>query len=200
MSQNKITTFIIALVSKTSSGKDTCANYIKKEYGIEPIVSFTTREMRKGEVNGREHYFITKDEMSALLQEKDNILAYVKFPKTGIEYCASTYNITENQIRTYIIDPSGLDWLRKNRPDVKVISIYLHLDENLIRERALKRGDKPELIEERLDSEREMFNTFYENHGYDECIDTNKSKEEIYAEIDSIFNKYGIKRQELIKK
>ena len=74
------------------------------------------------------------------------------------------------------------------------IFFTIHLDENLIRERALKRGDKPELIEERLDSEREMFNTFYENHGYDECIDTNKSKEEIYAEIDSIFNKYGIKK------
>jgi len=43
------------LIGKTSSGKDTVARYIKDAYGINQVVSYTTRPKRPCETNGVEH-------------------------------------------------------------------------------------------------------------------------------------------------
>ena len=59
---------IIAIVGKTSSGKDSLAKYIKEYYDIPAIVSYTTRPKRESETNGIEHWFISKEEMAELLK------------------------------------------------------------------------------------------------------------------------------------
>ena len=38
--------YIIAIVGKTSSGKDTAAKYLHDKYGLDMVVSHTTRPMR----------------------------------------------------------------------------------------------------------------------------------------------------------
>lgn len=59
---------IIALIGKTSSGKDTVARYIKASYGINQIVSYTTRPMRSHETDGVEHYFVSKERMTEVFR------------------------------------------------------------------------------------------------------------------------------------
>ena len=185
---------IIALQGKTSSGKDSAARFIKETYGIEPIVSYATRPIREGEVNGREHYFISDEEMDKIVADKESLLAFVQFPKTGYRYCASVKDLSENVVKTYIIDPSGLQWLRDNRPDVKVISIFFDLSEDIIKERALKRGDKLDAIENRLDSEREMFDEFALSGNYDVRIDTNDTPDNVNAKIIKALGDFGINK------
>lgn len=183
---------IIALLGKTSSGKDTAARYIKEKYGIEPVVSYATRPKRDGEIDGREHYFVSDETMDEITSDKDSLLAFVQFPKTGYRYCASTKDLDDGDVKTYIIDPSGLEWLKQNRPDVKVVSVYFKLPEDIIRERALKRGDDPADIEKRLDSERTMFSEFENAGEYDIEICTDDTPENIQTKLDEFLEKMHV--------
>lgn len=174
---------IIVIMGKTSSGKDSAARFINEKYGIEPIVSYATRPMREGEVNGREHYFVTDEEMDNIVAG-GGLLAFVQFPKTGYRYCSSANSLEDGEIKTYALDPSGLEWMKEHMPkDIKIVSIFFDLSEDIIKERALKRGDRLEDIEKRLDSEREMFDTFKANKGYDVIINTDNTRENVQKEI-----------------
>lgn len=184
---------IIALIGKTSSGKDSAARFIKERYGIEPIVSYATRPIREGEVDGREHYFVDDAKMDEIVSDKESLLAFVQFPKTGYRYCASIRDLSDNVTKTYIIDPSGLQWLRDNRPDVKVISMLFELPEDIIKQRALKRGDNIIDIEKRLDSEREMFDTFALGNDYDIKINTNDVPDNVHEKIVKELDNFGIR-------
>lgn len=179
---------IIAVSGKTATSKDTIARHIKEKYDIPPIVSYSTRPIRENETDGLEHYFINDERMDEIVKDEASMLAFVQFPKTGFRYCATTADLEEDAIRTYIIDPSGLAWLKSHRPDVEIFSIFLDLDEETIRERALGRGDKLEDIEERLESEREMFKDFAESKAYDVRIETNKELKDVLAVVDEIIN------------
>ena len=54
---------LFVVVGKTSTGKDTVCNYMNQRYGIKPVVSYSTREMRSYEKNGVQHFFISDQEM-----------------------------------------------------------------------------------------------------------------------------------------
>ena len=51
--------FILLLVGKTCSGKDTIQNELIKR-GMEPVVSYTTRPPRHGEVDDKTYHFISE--------------------------------------------------------------------------------------------------------------------------------------------
>ena len=174
---------IITLTGKTSTGKDSAAKYIEEVYGIHPIVSYTTRDIRVGEEDGREHYFISDEEMDKL-EKRDDILAWTQFDKTGIRYCASTKDLDDDGIYTYIIDPNGIKWLKEHyKGNAEIISLYFDLSETAIMRRALIRGDIREVIEERLYSEREQFDAFKESGKYDALIDSSKNIDYIHQQL-----------------
>jgi len=61
---------IIVIVAPSGAGKTTIARRLLKEYSkIRFSVSATTRAPRKGEVNGKDYYFLTSDEFSKKVQE-----------------------------------------------------------------------------------------------------------------------------------
>jgi len=189
---------VIALAGKTSTSKDTIAKYIREKYGIDIIVSYATRKIRASETDGVEHYFIDNVQMDELVKDESKLLAFVEFKKTkgqtvGNRYCATSRDLSEDDVVSYVIDPNGIEWLKEHRSDVEVITIFLDLEETIIRERALKRGDKLDDINARLDSERDVFDTFAANLGYDERIYTGDALHIIYEKVDNILSKYGIK-------
>lgn len=181
--------FIIAIEGMTSSSKDTICKYIKEKYGIDMMVSHTTRPKRDYETQGKEHWFDTDEEFDKL--DKNKMFAYTKFPKTNYRYC-TTLEDMKDDVMTYIINPDGVKSLMesKKRMDFDFISIYCNCPIEVIRERAKKRGDKEELIDARIESEKEEFLDFYYKNGYDYCIDTNRPLTEIYKDVDNILSKY----------
>lgn len=172
--------FIIA--GRTATGKDTIAKYLEDNYGIKPIVSYATRPMRAGEVNGREHKFITADEMAMLKEVPAELLAYTKFPGTGHEYCAVTSDLEDGCIYSYLLNPEGIEWLREHRKDVIMEVVGLDLDPDEQRKRALLRGDDPDLFESRRASENEQFTEFLLHA--ENVVNTACSKQEVFSKID----------------
>jgi guanylate kinase len=58
----------------------------------------------------------------------------------------------------YIIDPIGVRVLKSlDLPDIRFVTIYINVPESLRRERAMKRGDRPDVYRKRCLSEREQF-------------------------------------------
>lgn len=49
---------LIFLIGASGSGKDTAADYLCDTYGFHKVASYTTRQRRPGEENGREHTFL----------------------------------------------------------------------------------------------------------------------------------------------
>lgn len=184
---------IIALVGKTSTGKDTVMRYIREAYGIDQIVSYTTREKRVSEEDGREHFFISEEEMDRLFANKNDLLAYATFKNTGIRYCTTTEGVSDDAVFTYIINPIALAEMKNRRPDVEIISILLYLDERIIKKRAHKRGESLEKIEERLGSERDEFDEYLKSEDYDAKINTNKKRQDIYREVHKVLYEKGLR-------
>ena len=59
---------IFFVLGKSCSGKDTIFRYLKekKELKLKTVVGYTTRPMRVGEENGKEYFFVDRDELEKL--------------------------------------------------------------------------------------------------------------------------------------
>lgn len=51
---------MIILVGPSASGKTQIGYSLKKIYGLEKVVTYTTRRMRSGEVNGIDYHLLLK--------------------------------------------------------------------------------------------------------------------------------------------
>lgn len=61
---------IFFLMGKSSSGKDTLYRSLRVEFPqLKPVVLYTTRPMREGEINGVDYYFIDDKTVSSLQSE-----------------------------------------------------------------------------------------------------------------------------------
>ena len=168
----------VIIVGKTASGKDTIARHLNDVLGIKQIVSYTTRPKRENETDGIEHYFISDEQMDAILKNAStNLIAYTRFHKTGYRYFAVDPDIdgTSDETRSYIINPDGIKWMKKNYyGNGKFFTVYIDCDEYTILKRATNiRGDKLDDVIKRLDSEREQFDAFKESGEYDLLFDNN---------------------------
>ena len=102
---------IICIVGPSGSGKTTLANIASKELNIPTLCSYTTRPKRENEINGIDHFFVTKEEMPT----KDKMLAYTKFG--DYEYWASIEQIPADKPIIYVIDEKGLMMLMEEWGD-----------------------------------------------------------------------------------
>lgn len=149
--------FILILVGKTSSGKDTIQKELIK-LGMKSVVSYTTRPPRKGEINGVSYHFITEKDF---LDKKNN----------GFFAETTSYNVAVNggqtwyygsaikdlsQDKVMIANPEGLRTLKKNN-ELNIFSFYLMVDEETIWNRLRQRGDNSEEARRRLNADDEDF-------------------------------------------
>lgn len=58
----------IVLIGASGSGKSTIENELNN-HGFRKIVSYTTREPRDSEKNGKDYWFVTKDTFKDMLAE-----------------------------------------------------------------------------------------------------------------------------------
>jgi guanylate kinase len=162
---------IFAIVGKTASGKDTIARHISETFHLPIICSATTRPMRDYETNGKEHWFVTKEQM-AEMKNSPNVIAYTKMPYTGIEYAATTDMVKGYSDMIYVINPEGIRWFKENgTKNQTMLSIYVDLPDSMIVDRAVKRGDRMCDVMDRLASESKEMNEFRDKHKYNLYVD-----------------------------
>jgi guanylate kinase len=113
------------------------------------IVSFTTREKRPGEIEGKDYIFISNEEFESM-RDSGKIAEYTTY------YGSASYGITMEEINKklskgpafVVVDIEGKKQLEEIYDNTTSIFIYTSPEE--AEQRMIRRGDKPENIAKRL--------------------------------------------------
>lgn len=170
---------MIVLVGESASGKSSIEKYLVDNYGYEKIVSYTTRPSRKGEFDGIDYRFISKEN-------------FLKLKEQGFFAETATYNnwyygtakddYTNDKVA--VLTPHGLRQMKKIENINNIISFYIKVPRRDRLIKILQRGDNIEEAYRRSLSDVGQFDGIedevdfvIENTGYKKDI------EELAAEI-----------------
>lgn len=131
---------IICITGRDCSGKDTLTRALVKKYPelFHFIVTHTTRPIRPNETNGTEHIFYTDDEFDKLITE-NNTISELTF--NGCRYCTLESDFVSDKLNLYIVDPSGILYIKEHFPDFRIMTIYLWVNKYTAILRSMKRQD-----------------------------------------------------------
>ena len=144
------------ILGKMGSGKTTLAKELEKR-GMKRIVTYTTRPIRPGEIDGVDYHFISPEEFNRMVEE-DLFAEYITYNATfgtcSYGSLKEDYFCNEED-KVIVLNPYGLTMVKeKNIPH---ISIFLDPPATVLQERLLRRGDNAEEIKRRLARDEEDF-------------------------------------------
>lgn len=150
---------IVCIVGPSGSGKTTLANIASKELNIPTLCSYTTRPKRENEINGIDHFFVSKEEMPT----KAKMLAYTKFG--DYEYWASIEQIPADKPIIYVIDEKGLMMLMGEWGDkYEIVSMLIKRDKKLLIETVGEERVKRD--HNRVKIDEDSYDAVISNNGY----------------------------------
>ena len=133
-------------MGKSSAGKDTIYKILKEKIDVKPYVLYTTRPMRTGEKEGIDYNYLTNEEMEKYLQEESSKIIESRTYNTV--YGPWTYaTILDNQflLEKDLLMTGTLESYNevikyfKDKKNIKIIPIYIEVEDGIRLERALKR-------------------------------------------------------------
>ena len=145
---------LVVISAPSGCGKDTIINEIVKDMGDEAVisVSMTTRNMRAGEVEGVNYYYVSKEQFEENIRNGE-MLEYTTYGSNyyGTPVGPVKENIRNGKVVFLIIEVEGGENVKKIFPDcvkIFVIPPSMEVLEKRLRGRAT---DKDEIIIERLE-------------------------------------------------
>jgi len=151
---------MICLVGESASGKSTIERELIKNYGMNKVVSYTTRQPRDSEIDGIDYHFITNGQFNELI--RDDFFAETA-SYNGWQYGTAIDDLTDKDA-VQVITPHGLRHFRKI--GIKNIhAFYIKVDRRDRLIKILQRGDNLEESYRRSLSDVGMFSGIE-----DECI------------------------------
>ena len=143
---------MLILVGPSASGKTQIVKILREKYGLNKMVTYTSRTMRPGEKEGIDYFFLTKEEFEKRINE-GFFIEYVVY--NGNYYGTALSQVSSDKV--VILEPTGLKhYINKIRDEVKVA--FLRCSTEIVRIRMKERGDDPEVIKKRLLLDGEVFN------------------------------------------
>lgn len=113
---------------------------------ISKVISYTSRPIRNGEVNGIDYHFVSK---KFFTENKKDFIELV-------EFAGNFYGVHKNSIQkginVIVVEPEGYIQI-KDKDIANIFGVYLEVTTDKQIERMLARGDNPEDIEKRLNSD-----------------------------------------------
>lgn len=137
---------LIVLSSPSGGGKSTLANYLMTLYPeIRFSVSCTTRKKREGEIDGKDYFFLTKEEF----EEKVGNGEFAEYEQIFGNY----YGTLKSEIKKHLnsgnsilfdVDVKGAVSLRKNFPDDTILIFIYPPSFDELKRRLEKRSTESE--------------------------------------------------------
>jgi guanylate kinase len=132
---------LVTITGPSCSGKTTLVKELIRKYPDYycKVVSFTTRSIRDGEVDGVDYHFISKEEALDSINSKQ-LAEYEVFNKNiyGTTLKEMSEKVSSGKIPLQVIEPTGLTSIRKLYPK-EVYSVYMDLSLEELIERYLSR-------------------------------------------------------------
>jgi guanylate kinase len=147
---------IVSFTGPSGAGKTTVQKYL----GVDSIVTYTSREPRKGEIDGVHYHFTTREKILDM-KAKGYLLEYTEYG--GNLYSSDLHSITEiiknNKVGSIVVDVHGARELKRNfNEGVLLVGIFASKEE--CRKRIYNRSDYN--LEKRLASYEQDVNGMLE--------------------------------------
>lgn len=168
---------MLILVGPSASGKTEVANILIQKYGMKRMITYTTRQIRVGEINGVSYHFISKSEFLKMKDDDE----FVESTYYNDNYYGTRKSDVSNE-KIVILEPNGVNAFFEKMPnDIKVV--FLKASKDIRRERMYNRGDKEELIKKRLINDDIAFQEKNISHIDLILVNEGKTLEELALEI-----------------
>ena len=181
---------MLILVGESASGKDKVRKMLVKEYGFKPLITYTTRPMRKGEKQHSTYHFISEEDFKKKIN--NHFFAEWKEYKTtdGVWYYGSALKDYQQADKNtvVILTPGSVKDLQNKNIKTYVTYIYANLRTRM--KRLSLRGDSHDEIERRIKADE------YDFQGVEilaDHITRNHFDDDIYDVVDDILEAYNSK-------
>ena len=137
---------VIAICGKSGSGKDSILKGVlnKKPEVFAPIVSYTTRPKREGEIEGVDYYFITSEQMASKIMNGE-MLEATSF--NGWVYGTSIDSLKDDKVNIGVYNLEGLEYLIENKNEIDSLIFYIDASNKIRLLRSLNREENPDIDE-----------------------------------------------------
>ena len=156
---------IFLIVGKSGVGKTSIVNCLVKnhtEIGIKPIITYTTRPPREGEIDGTDYHFITEKQFKEY-RDTGMFMEYSSYVVDGGDtwYYGSLFSDFEDKKdnRIVVVNPDGIKAITNKLSNYGIRYSVIHITcPNFIRKTRLqKRGDNTGEIKRRLAADNNDF-------------------------------------------
>ena len=135
---------LFVLTGKSASGKDAIYKRLlgDEQLGLKPYVGYTTRPVREHEINGREYYFVTVDDL-ADFERAGKLIEKRTYPSVHGDW--HYFSVDDGRVGhdksdfLYIATPEAFVHLRDYYGKDRVIPIYIQVEDGERLARALER-------------------------------------------------------------
>lgn len=152
---------IVVIVGESGCGKSSLANrFIELNPSFSKVVTYTTRPMREGEVDGVDYHFVSQEEYDKLRSEG----FFLESAQYREWWYGTPKGIFDDYNKTVILTPSGARNLCRNAAKLGLLEqikiVYLYVDRKSRLINILKRGDNIEEAYRRSLSDVGQFDGF----------------------------------------
>ena len=113
---------IIVLLGASGSGKSTLEHELATHHGFEKIISYTTRQARESEENGKDYYFVDNDTFNEIL-DRGLFAEHDEYSQNRLYGTLKSDYVEGNKV--VVLTPNGLRQLKKNCPDEDIFTVLV---------------------------------------------------------------------------
>ena len=179
---------IVVLSSPSGAGKTTLVKKISIENNFKISISHTTRKPRTNEVNGKDYFFVNKEEFKNLVDKGE----FLEHAKVFENYYGSTKSKVIERLKKgenviFDIDWQGTEQIKKKKLNYKLITFFILPPSKTELFKRLKNRDMKDknIVEERMKQFNEDIN-HWENYDF---VVINDNIDKCYKEIIQLINK-----------
>ena len=137
---------LVILSGVAGAGKDTIKKeLIKRMENVESLPSYTSRPMREGDVEGGTYNFVSREEFEKMIENQE----FYEYDIHHNQYYGTSRKLLNDKIKSgkiivKDIDVNGTEHLKELLGnDTKVVTIFLRVSKEELKQRLENRIDKP---------------------------------------------------------
>lgn len=113
---------IIVLLGASGSGKSTLEHELATHHGFEKIISYTTRQPRESEENGKDYYLVDNDTFNEIL-DRGLFAEHDEYSQNRLYGTLKSDYVEGNKV--VVLTPNGLRQLKKNCPNEDIFTVLV---------------------------------------------------------------------------
>lgn len=142
---------MLILIGASASGKTEIAKQLIREFEFKKVITYTTRPIRKNEVNHVDYHFLSPE----IFEQKEANHFFIETAQYGdYKYGTAFQDILPDTV--LIVEPNGANNIYQKIKN-KAVYVLLETDEDVRLSRMISRGDHMSDIQKRIQTDRNTF-------------------------------------------